>query len=550
MPTVFTPHITSPKGGEIFNLGTVAITWDKNDPPTDDEYGVATTSISYELEYTENYNGEETDWHVAKRRIPWTDVSFDWVVGKMIKSDSVRIRMRARSNITGQTSDYSMSSGNFSVNVFKLIPPAIVSPLPNNVYTDFILIILDETLTRNTFNQKVRYTLEYASEKRSIDFTTIVKDISVGQNVIRWNLDGLTPSDDYTLRLTTKNASTCFENKLPDADQIAKSFVYDLKIQQPGMFIIDTKPPQAVLEVEGSSDITNKLDHVISVFAEDSSTDIEQIQLRECDASSQLALGNTSSDSFGDEEECLPSLDDILAGSNLGKLTGHSTKTKWTFEDKSGLRKVEALLTDSGGNNSLQSTTRVFTPVFRSTANINDFIVIKEQRDNIVFGQDSSGTTVDTEVQVDFEVAYIGTSSGEYWVLEPFPRLVDQLAAGFSIRVLFEFSGIVYLFSYNSSSDSGKVFRDDKSALTSINTFSSALSKTNAVAEFKNDMYIGLENGELWSYNGTTFVLVSTFVSPISSLAGDNEYLYIGFSNSSIVSLYNGVSFFSSDVEP
>ena len=56
---VFSPHITSPKGGEVFNLGKVQIDWDINDPPTDDEYGI-TTVISYELEYTEKYNGNDT----------------------------------------------------------------------------------------------------------------------------------------------------------------------------------------------------------------------------------------------------------------------------------------------------------------------------------------------------------------------------------------------------------------------------------------------------------------------------------------------------------
>ncbi len=49
MATTFAPHLTSPKGGEIFNLGKVTITWDKNDPPTDDEYG-AISVISYEIE--------------------------------------------------------------------------------------------------------------------------------------------------------------------------------------------------------------------------------------------------------------------------------------------------------------------------------------------------------------------------------------------------------------------------------------------------------------------------------------------------------------------
>ena len=62
-------------------------------------------------------------------------------------------------------------------------------------------------------------------------------------------------------------------------------------------------------------------------------------------------------------------------------------------------------------------------------------------------------------------------------------------------------------------------------------------------------MYVGLENGELWKFDGVAFTEIATFNNPISTLTGDNEYLYIGQSNSSRISLYDGTSFFHSDVE-
>jgi len=62
--------------------------------------------------------------------------------------------------------------------------------------------------------------------------------------------------------------------------------------------------------------------------------------------------------------------------------------------------------------------------------------------------------------------------------------------------------------------------------------------------------FIGLENGELWSFDGSTFTLSNTFTSPVNALAGDNQYLYIGLANNSSFILYNGISFFTSDVEP
>mgnify|MGYP001565500830 CR=1 FL=1 len=554
---LFSPHITSPKGGEMFNQGQISITWDKSDPPFEDSYTedpYLTSVVSYEIEYTENYQTDKTVWHTLKRRIPWTETSFNWVVGKMIKSDSVRIRMRSKNSLDQSLSDWSMSSGNFLINIFKLIPPVIVSPVGNQVYTDFILIILDETLTKGTFNQKVRYTLEYSSEKRNIDFTVIVKNLPVGQNVIRWNLDNLLPSDDYILRLTAKNfAVSCLQSDEPTPDQIGYRFIYNIQIQQPGMFLIDTKPPQAVLDIEDSEGATNELVHTITIFAEDDTSEVEQIQIRECDASTKLALGNTETTNFGEIIECktiekLLESDNVDFGKLIGKPLGYSTKTQWTLTDKSGLRKLEALLTDTGGNTSIQNISKTFIPVFRNDSLINDLIVSVEQKNNTTINQDSQGNVIVQEEVSTFEVAYLVTDDGQYWTLEPFPRLIGFAVSSRSLRKLFVYNGSVYLFTYRSTVDSGIIYIDNKSLISILFTFPNNLSQTNSVAQFSDILYIGLENGELWKYNGATVSLVTTFPSPISSIFGDNQYLYVSFYNSSLVVLYNGEEFFESDI--
>ncbi len=567
MAIIFSPHITSPKGDEVFNLGSVSITWDKNDPPSDDEYGAITSSnVSYELEYTDKYQKEQTVWRTLKRRIPWADTSYIWNVGKMIKSKSVRIRMRARTSVDGTFSDWSMISGDFAINIFELVPPAIVNPLPNRTYNDFVLIILDETITKNTFHQKVRYTLEYSSEKRDISWTLIATDVPVGQNIIRWNTENLTPSDDYVLRLTAKNSSTsCFENEPETPDQISRRYVYNITLQQAGMFVIDTKPPAGILDIEEfTSGITNQLSQTINIFAEDETTEIKQIQLRECDATQDLGLGNIEIEipEIPDEDRCktveeileeagdLPDFDRIL-----GKPVGYSAKTPWTFDDRSGVRKIEALLTDAGGNTSLQESVNVFQTVYRSDARIFDFILSVEQRDNITIeipDDPSQPPAVRTETAL-YEVAFIATEDGEFWILEPHPRLVYVTAVGRSVQALASFNGTIYLFTYLNTeafADIGSVFRDDKTQPTILFNFPNPKSIVTSVAQFGSVLYIGLENGELWSYNGLSFLGLETFTDPISTLHGDDKFLYIAYQNSSLTTLYNGTEFFTMDMEP
>lgn len=567
MAIVFSPHITSPKGDEIFNLGTVTIKWDKNDPPSDDEYGAITTAnVSYEIEYTDNYKADQTTWYVVKRRISWADTSFAWNVGKSIKSKNVRIRIRARTSIDGTISDWSMISGDFAINVFELVPPAITNPLPNRVYNDFVLIILDETITQNTYHQKVRYTLEYASEKRGISFTLIANDIPVGQNVIRWNTENLTPSDDYVLRLTVKNVATsCFENEAATPDQIARRYVYNIILQQAGMFVIDTKPPTGLLNIEEFvSGITNQLSQTVNIFAEDVSTEVRQIQLRECDATQDLGLGNIEEeqDPIPENQRC-KTVEEILEAAGelpdfdriIGKPVGHSSKTQWTFDDRSGVRKIEAMFTDAGGNTSLQENAKIFQTVYKSDARIFDFILTVEQRDNVrieVPDDPSQPPVVVTEPAL-FEVAFIATEDGEYWILEPHPRLVYVSAVGRSVQSLITFNSVIYILTYLNTEifrDIGSVFRDDKTQPTLLFNFPNAKSITTSVAQFGARIYIGLENGELWSYDGLSFLGLHTFTGPISTLHGDEKYLYIGFENSPLLTLYNGTEFFTLDMNP
>ena len=566
MSKLFAPHITSPKGDEVFNNGIVLITWDKSDPPSSDEYGaINQNNVSYEIEYTENYKKDQTNWHTLKRRIPWGDTSYEWHVGKMIKSKSVRIRMRARTSVDASVSDWSIISGDFAINVFELIAPAIVNPLPNRTYNDFILIIVDESLTKNTYHQKVRYVFEYSSQKRSIPWTVIARDVPVGQNVIRWNTENLSPSDDYVLRLTVQNASkSCFNSDPPIPDQIVRRYVYNITLQQSGTFIIDTKPPSAILEIENfTTGITNELYQTINIFAEDSTTEVAQIQLRECDATNELGLGNIEvPPPTNNEEEC-KSIEQILEEAGdipdfdriLGKPQGYSAKTKWTFEDRSGIRKIEALLTDTGGNSSLQQGVRVFQSVFDFESEISDFVLTIENRDDVrieIPDNPNEPPIVVTEPSV-FEVAYIATSTGQYWVLEPFPRLVFTSAIGRSVKLLSRFNNSIYLLTYLNNeqfSDVGSIFRDDKSQATLLFNFPNANSIPKATAEFKNNLYIGLENGEIWRYNGLSFVGLHTFSNSISGIYGDDEYLYIVFENNSLTALYNGTEFFILDMVP
>jgi len=533
---LYTPHLTSPKGTEIFNLGTVTITWDINDPPSDES--IESSTVTHEIEYTEDYKMHDTLWHTLKRRIPFSITSYTWQVGKMIKSETVRVRIRSV-NVNDERSDWSMSGGNFSINVFKLRAPAIVSPIPNNIYTDYILIILDETLTLQTFHQKVRYTIEYSSKERGIDWTVVQNNIPVGRNVIRWNIEDILPSNDYQLKLTAQDSED-------PPHQIATTFVYNLNLQNPGTFLIDTKPPESVLEIEGGISATNRLDHVINIFAEDETTQVEKIQLCERNTTTLLSLGNTSLNVATEEDEC-PTIDEATSITDLGKPVGYSTKTHWNFRDESGFKKLEAILTDTGGNTSLDNETRVFLEAFSHNSLISDFLITTEQREYSTINTTPPVSIVTQSINT--EVIYVVTLDGYLYVLEPFPRLMETFS-DISLYRLNIFEGSIYIFAYSQTVGDGYTYRYSSNGSTLINTFTNSLSIASSTAEYNDELYVGFQNGELWRYNGFSFTLVSTLSESILTLYVDANYLYIGCANSSTLRLYDGTSIINLNLEP
>ena len=539
---LYAPHLTSPIGEEVFNKGTILITWEIKEPPTN-QSNITLDDITYELEYTEDYQGRETDWYVIKRRISGRTVQYSWNVGRLLKSDQVRIRIRSFCDLINKTSEYSASSNDFSVNVFKLNPPAILSPIEGNSYIDYITIILDETEVLNTYNQKVRYTFEYQSEEASVSWTTLFQNLPVGSSPLRWNIDTLPTSTDYQLKITVSD---------PNNDQHAVVYVRNITIVQPGLFLIDTKPPEGVLTLENNSIVTNERNHIVNLFLEDETTDIKTLSFRDWNLTTSesgtsnvaLTLGEvdesfsfnplqiqTGCEEFKDRDD-----NDVPA-------IGYSPKITWNFRDESGLIKLETKLMDYGGNDSCQKNNHLFMPVWKSTEVLTDLIVFRETRDIISITEQGEVTTISKPVNI----AYVSTLSGKIYSLTPFSRLLYDLQI--QITKMYRMGTTVYVFAYNSLTDNSFVYRDDRTTeLTLVNTFTDALSKITAVSKYNNSIYFGMQSGELWKFDESTFTLLKTFTVPVSSLSGDNKYLYIGLFSGGKMWVYDG-TFTELDIE-
>jgi hypothetical protein len=555
--TLFSPHLTAPASGIAFNRSYVDIEWQESNPASLDS-AVDTNYVTYEIQYTDEYIGDKTSWRTICQRLPWGNSSYRWVVGKMVKSRNVRVRIRSKDVLNESVSSWSISE-TFSVNVFDLAPPTIVSPLEDNIYNDHILVAWDESSIKNTYHQKVRYTLDYSCESLGVDWTTIAANIPVGQNMVRWDVSSVLPAEDYVLRLKARDVSTsqlpthlptvdCQDGTETPADQIAVAYVYNIKIRHSGMFIIDTIPPVARISIEGNSrHISNQKRHVINVYAEDVTTRVETVRLSNCDASNYLPLGRLSdiqaAAAVPDSQRC--PLDLLIESEEIP----FSPKIEYQLNaEESGFQKIMALLSDTGGNLSLHKPTRLFLPFFESTSKITDFCLYQKMQNTWTLSNDTPPQV--TSVSESYDIMCVVNEAGEVWVLDPFPRQLYSLAK--SIIKVFFYAGQLYFFAHSEVSQGGaltdltEVYREAGDSVVLVSP-SDQLQKdrsiVTAVCEYNSLLWVGFENGELWCYGGAAWMLKTTFDRGIQTMSGDSKFLYIGFQNGSSVVLYNGSTF-------
>jgi hypothetical protein len=93
----------------------------------------------------------------------------------------------------------------------------------------------------------------------------------------------------------------------------------------------------------------------------------------------------------------------------------------------------------------------------------------------------------------------------------------------------------------------GEVYKYVSGAFTLLYSFDAdpyTSSQIGAVAEYDNNMYMGLLNGELWKFDSLTFSLLHTFSESVQALSSDSAYLYIGFSSGNNITVYDGSTFY------
>jgi hypothetical protein len=472
------PLFVYPNGGETITSRTINITWIR---PADN---VRDPFIWHELYFTDSWDTNKADdWrHIAT--VPPSAVGFVWNVPFSISSNKCRFAIRTR-NTHAERSDYLISGDIFTIERSSLARPSVESPIDGGRYHHFVPIILDNSLIKDTSSRRSSYQIFYSSSDHQEDWKMIRQNVRVGSPPIYWDVRDLPASNDYSMKVALVD---------DDGKSSVPVFINNIQIDPMNYFILDTLPPSGTVSIEGDLEFTKERNIVVRLNAFDESTAVKSVQLREVSDSGTID---------GPEQD--------MSNVKTWRIPG--------TED--GVRCIEAVFKDYG-NNIIDETDDGEQEFFRSyisnnNAEVGSFLVVLDGSVFVVW------------------TAFGGVSPALFRNKSSYISL-DGLSTSMAL-----FSSEIYL-GIKTSDNKGNLQKIGESVVTDIYEFTDLDSVIMTMQEYDSNLYIGLQNGELHKFNGTTMtgVPVYDFGAQIDSLYSDGTLLYIGIEQTGSVYVYNG----------
>ncbi len=434
-----------------------------------------------EILFSDNYcSGKNNDWAVISVK-PKDYVFIDFETPETFKGDNGRLGYRYvyTDGSRGEINIDFKKTINFPN--LPLLPPSFLSPLSGSSYKKNIQIIFDEKSLNGTASATGYYYLFYSSQKLGIDERQITKEIRVGSGSFYWDVAGLDPSEDYKV--------LCFI--LDGYGNRSKNTTIDnIGIGIKDKFIIDTTPPDGYIKIINNSRYVRDSDVTLRLYAHDETTSVPLISIIENSA-------------------------DSSSSSSLSYTEQYSTIKTWTLSSADGIKKLEASFKDFAGNT------------------IDENSVFKWDRDFFDVGSEIADE-IHTE-DGSIYVAVDGENPGVY-------KNNDLLISTDDIPTAIVFFDNVLYIATTADSNKGKLLSAVNGSAQEVMSFLQNNSVISSMSEFKGVLYIGMKNGFLYSFNGSSFTLTGILEGPIEDLNIVNGLLFIALKNSNKIYSFNGLT--------
>jgi len=267
------------------------------------------------------------------------------------------------------------------------------------------------------------------------------------------------------------------------------AFVRNLSIAHEGFFIIDTVAPVGSIIINDNATFTRNRNVSVEIVSFDEATAVHAIQLVDSGTKSK------------------PLADTDVANYQLS--------------DGDEVKSVQLLMQDFGANRNNETLQRLF----EKTIELENTKVT-----DITFNPSGTLYAV-TAGSFNYLYSYSG-----------FPKLLASY--GDSLTAVAYFNGDIYAASIDTD-NKGSLLRYT-TELELVEAFGTVDSIVNTMTVHNDVLFLGLENGSIYTYDGVNLDKIVELSNPAKSLISDSNLLYLVLKNDSSIYIYNGETFFDS----
>ncbi len=262
--------------------------------------------------------------------------------------------------------------------------------------------------------------------------------------------------------------------------------IKNINISHEGYFIIDTTPPVSSLVVNDGSDFTKNRDVNVQIVSFDETTGVHSMQL--------------------------------LEGSNKANPEPIANVKSFELSDQDGTKVVELLLQDFGANRNDNQTYRLFDTVMSGTNPVVDATYLNDGSVWVIVGN------AKTLYQIDEYPVFVLSLTNE-------PTAISS------------FNNQIYLATVSDLNQGTLNRYTGASSIEIIMEFDIPDSNITCMISHYAILYIGMQNGSVYAYDGATIFLVDQLPNPIASMSSDGSSLYLALRNSDNAYVLNSGSF-------
>jgi len=507
MPNLNQVSIIFPNGNEKIFGRQIEISWQKPRMSSSDRFSL----MEIEILFTDNYiDDHKTSW-ARIARIPYVANNFIWNFGDRFKSKRCRVGIRVI-DPTGRRTKIFKSAANFTILKSAPRSPSIISPAKGMRYSNSMPIILDFQDITDSNNSRDRIFIYYRSVKKEISLTAIRERIAIGSGPINWDISDLPNADDYELVIFSSD---------DHGSRSSEVIIKDISILNEGYFIRDFLPPEGFMVINNGNSYTKETRVNSKLYTYDESTEIHGVRFSEL-----------SSEAPYDEISITPP-------------QFYSESMSTSIEDEDGRGVLSAIIQDFGGNRSDPRDDGLFLPRY----GVRNFRSLLDPSSNT---QIVDILSIPSSVGESFGSIYFITSGDKLSLFEIkndadiSHREISSLPI--ECNLITDFSGVVYI-SGVSQNRTFNLLRYNGNSIEEAYLLDDSESEISSMMQFKNNLYIGCLNGDIYKFDGTSLHLDGSINGAPGIMKTIGSNMYILSRNSSSFYVHNGSSIKELDIE-